>query len=234
VDGGAEGLVRHGEGELVRSSSHGDGDDEGRGGKETLTASFLRFFLLLLLPLTALYFFYTLHLLLTSASSAASNCAPDAVSVSRMSANLTAVAEKQLPPSVVAGSTSTTLQHEVFDIAASSQSRLWDKRKEYIKVWWRPRGAMWGYMWLDREVRESDMSTARTGLLTIRISSDTSAFPYMHRRGHRSAIRISLKFLSYMKKYEYQQAFLHARSPMLIAHLGQIGITMTVQISCSC
>jgi hypothetical protein len=53
VDGGAEGLVRHGEGELVRSSSHGDGDDEGRGGKETLTASFLRFLLLLLLPLTA-------------------------------------------------------------------------------------------------------------------------------------------------------------------------------------
>ncbi|AQK58262.1 hypothetical protein ZEAMMB73_Zm00001d052870 [Zea mays] len=153
-----------------------------------LTASFLRFLLLLLLPLTALYFFYMLHLLLTSASSAASNCAPDTVSVSRMSANLT---------------------HEVFDIAALSRSRLWDKRKEYIKVWWRPRGAMRGYVWLDREVRESNMSTACTGLPAIRISSDTSAFPYTHRRGHRSAIRISLKFLPYMKKYEYQQAFLH-------------------------
>jgi hypothetical protein len=68
----------------------------------------------------------------------------------------------------------------------------------------------------------------------VNISSDTSAFPYTHRRGHRSAIRISLKFLPYMKKYEYQQAFLHARSPLLIARLGQIGITMTVQISCSC
>jgi hypothetical protein len=158
---------------------------KGGGGKETL----LRFLLLLLHPLTALYFFYTLHLLLTSASSAASNCAPDAVSVSRMSANLTAVAEKQLPPSAVAGSTSTTLQHEVFGIAASS--RLWDKRKEYIKVWWRSRGAMRGYVWLDREVRESNMSTARTRLPAIRISSDTSAFPYTHRRGHRSAIRIS-------------------------------------------
>lgn len=201
---------------------------KGGGGKETL----LRFLLLLLHPLTALYFFYTLHLLFTSASSAASNCAPDAVSVSRMSANLTAVAEKQLPPSAVAGSTSTTLQHEVFGIAASS--RLWDKRKEYIKVWWRSRGAMRGYVWLDREVRESNMSTARTRLPAIRISSDTSAFPYTHRRGHRSAIRISLKFLPYMKKYEYQQAFLHARSPLLIARLGQIGITMTVQISCSC
>jgi hypothetical protein len=101
-------------------------------------------------------------------------------------------------------------------------------------VWWRPRGAMRGYVWLDREVRESNMSTACTGLPAIRISSDTSAFPYTHRRGHRSAIRISLKFLPYMKKYEYQQAFLHVRSPLLIARLGQIGITMTVQISCSC
>jgi|UniRef100_A0A804LGM8 hypothetical protein len=95
-------------------------------------------------PSPPLYFFYTLHLLLTSVSSAASNCAPDAVSVSRMSANLTAVAEKQLPPSAVAGSTSTTLQHEVFGIAAMSW--LWDKHKEYIKVWWRRRGAMRGYM----------------------------------------------------------------------------------------
>lgn len=163
---------------------------KGGGGKETLTASFLRFLLLLLLPLTAFYFFYTLQLLFTSASSAASNCVPDAVSVSRVSANLTA-AEKQLPPpaAAVSTSTATTLQHVVFGIAASS--RFWDKRKEYIKVWWRPRGAMRGYVWLDRKVRESNMSTARTGLPDIRISSDTSAFPYTHRRGHRSAIRIS-------------------------------------------
>lgn len=156
---------------------------KGGGGKETVTATLLRFLLLLLLPLTALYFFYTLHLLLTSASSsAASNCMPDStaaaattasVSVSRMSA----------------ASTATTLQHVVFGIAASS--RFWDKRKDYIRVWWRPRGAMRGYVWLDRAVRESNMSTARTGLPAIRISSDTSAFPYTHRRGHRSAIRIS-------------------------------------------
>jgi hypothetical protein len=157
---------------------------KGGGGKETVTATFLRFLLLLLLPLTALYFFYTLHLLLASASSAASTCPPDSsgiassVSVSRASANLTAAAP-----------TATTLQHVVFGIAASS--RFWDKRKEYIKVWWRPRGAMRGYVWLDRAVRESNMSTARSGLPAIRISSDTSAFPYTHRRGHRSAIRIS-------------------------------------------
>ncbi|XP_062184974.1 uncharacterized protein LOC133888663 [Phragmites australis] len=166
---------------------------KGGGGKETVTASFLRFLLLLLLPLTALYFFYTLHLLLTSASSAAS-CPPDStsssVSVSRMSANITATtaAASEKTPAVEV-STATMLQHVVFGIAASS--RFWDKRKEYIKVWWRPQGAMRGYVWLDREVRESNMSTARTGLPAIRISSDTSAFPYTHRRGHRSAIRIS-------------------------------------------
>ncbi|KAF0891440.1 hypothetical protein E2562_009863 [Oryza meyeriana var. granulata] len=170
----------------------------GGGGKEAVTASILRFLLLLLLPLTALYFFYTLHLLLASAASSSSSCPPDTTaasqSVSRLSTNRTAdtaavpatVSEKKVPAAV---STETTLQHVVFGIAASS--RFWDKRKEYIKVWWRPRGAMRGYVWLDREVRESNMSTARTGLPAIRISSDTSGFPYTHRRGHRSAIRIS-------------------------------------------
>ncbi|BAF15557.1 uncharacterized protein [Oryza sativa Japonica Group] len=170
----------------------------GGGGKEAVTASILRFLLLLLLPLTALYFFYTLHLLLASAaSSSSSSCPPDAASSSssvRLSTNgtsagaaaVTVAAGKKAP---AAASTETTLQHVVFGIAASS--RFWDKRKEYIKVWWRPRGAMRGYVWLDREVRESNMSTARTGLPAIRISSDTSGFPYTHRRGHRSAIRIS-------------------------------------------
>ncbi|XP_006652683.2 uncharacterized protein LOC102710778 [Oryza brachyantha] len=177
----------------------------GGGGKEAVTASILRFLLLLLLPLTALYFFYTLHLLLASAASSSStsssSCAPDTTAasqlVSRLSTNRSAdaaavtvaasVSEKKA--AAAASTETTTLQHVVFGIAASS--RFWDKRKEYIKVWWRPRGAMRGYVWLDREVRESNMSTARTGLPAIRISSDTSGFPYTHRRGHRSAIRIS-------------------------------------------
>uniref|UniRef100_A0A0E0KUA6 Uncharacterized protein n=1 Tax=Oryza punctata TaxID=4537 RepID=A0A0E0KUA6_ORYPU len=173
----------------------------GGGGKEAVTASILRFLLLLLLPLTALYFFYTLHLLLVSAaSSSSSSCPPDTAaasqSVSRLSTNGTSAGAAAVTVAAVSGrkapaaaSTETTLQHVVFGIAASS--RFWDKRKEYIKVWWRPRGAMRGYVWLDREVRESNMSTARTGLPAIRISSDTSGFPYTHRRGHRSAIRIS-------------------------------------------
>ncbi|KAL5215943.1 hypothetical protein ABZP36_007344 [Zizania latifolia] len=171
---------------------------KGGGGKEAVTASILRFLLLLFLPLTALCFFYTLHLLLASATSASSYCPPDTAasqSVSRLSTNRTtgnavasAVTESENKALSVV-STATTLQHVVFGIAASSQ--FWDKRKEYIQVWWRPRGGMRGYVWLDREVRESNMSTARTGLPAIRISSDTSGFLYTHRRGHRSAIRIS-------------------------------------------
>jgi hypothetical protein len=77
---------------------------KGRGRKETPTTSFLGFLLLLLFSLTASYLFYTLHLLLTSASSTAFNCEPNVVSVSQVSANLTATVatEKSLPPFVAA------------------------------------------------------------------------------------------------------------------------------------
>uniref|UniRef100_A0ACD5YXJ0 Uncharacterized protein n=1 Tax=Avena sativa TaxID=4498 RepID=A0ACD5YXJ0_AVESA len=90
------------------------------------------------------------------------------------------------PAAVTMSTTPTTLQHVVFGIAASA--RLWEKRKEYIKIWWRPNSGMRGFVWLDRGVRESRVPE---GLPAIKISSDTSGFPYTHRRGHRSAIRIS-------------------------------------------
>uniref|UniRef100_A0ACD5YSF1 Uncharacterized protein n=1 Tax=Avena sativa TaxID=4498 RepID=A0ACD5YSF1_AVESA len=90
------------------------------------------------------------------------------------------------PAAVTVSTTATTLQHVVFGIAASA--RLWEKRKEYIKIWWRPNSGMRGFVWLDRGVRESRVPE---GLPAIKISSDTSGFPYTHRRGHRSAIRIS-------------------------------------------
>ncbi|KAG0498784.1 hypothetical protein HPP92_003475 [Vanilla planifolia] len=80
----------------------------------------------------------------------------------------------------------TGLQHIVFGIAASAN--FWGKRKEYIKLWWRPR-RMRGYVWLDRPVRESRSSAA--ALPTIKISADTSKFPYTHKHGSRSALRIS-------------------------------------------
>lgn len=46
----------------------------------------------------------------------------------------------------------TELKHVVFGIAASAN--LWLKRKEYIKLWWRPK-EMRGVVWLDRKVNLS-------------------------------------------------------------------------------
>ncbi|KAK8963599.1 hypothetical protein KSP40_PGU004853 [Platanthera guangdongensis] len=85
-----------------------------------------------------------------------------------------------VPPSA------TGLQHVVFGIAASA--KFWQKRKEYIKVWWRPR-QMRGYVWLDSPIKEPKSSAA--SLPTIKISSDTARLPYSHKHGSRSALRIS-------------------------------------------
>ncbi|KAG8371390.1 hypothetical protein BUALT_Bualt13G0082800 [Buddleja alternifolia] len=72
----------------------------------------------------------------------------------------------------------------IFGIAASS--KLWEKRKEYIKLWWRP-GETRGVVWLDKPV----VSTRDEGLPDIRISGNTSDFKYTNRQGKRSALRIS-------------------------------------------
>ncbi|XP_077238972.1 uncharacterized protein LOC143880103 [Tasmannia lanceolata] len=85
---------------------------------------------------------------------------------------------------IVSSSTTTGLQHIVFGIAASS--RLWEKRKNYIKLWWRPK-QMRGIVWLDKKVKSSQ----NEGLPPIKISGNTSRFSYTNRQGRRSAIRIS-------------------------------------------
>lgn len=78
----------------------------------------------------------------------------------------------------------TEVKHVVFGIAASAN--LWEKRKEYIKVWWRPQETR-GAVWLDKaiDVQNSDE------LPQIRVSGDTSRFNYTNRQGDRSALRIS-------------------------------------------
>ncbi|KAF5751505.1 hypothetical protein HS088_TW02G00519 [Tripterygium wilfordii] len=76
------------------------------------------------------------------------------------------------------------LKHIVFGIAASS--KLWEKRKEYIKVWWRPKVTR-GVVWVDKSVR----TRRNEGLPEIRVSGDTSKFRYTNRQGQRSALRIS-------------------------------------------
>ncbi|CAN4095233.1 unnamed protein product [Withania somnifera] len=81
----------------------------------------------------------------------------------------------------------TGLEHVVFGIAASA--KLWDKRKEYIKLWWKREEKMRGIVWLDSSVK---MEKNESKLLPeLRTSGDTSHFAYKNKQGHRSAIRIS-------------------------------------------
>ncbi|GMH09379.1 hypothetical protein Nepgr_011220 [Nepenthes gracilis] len=79
----------------------------------------------------------------------------------------------------------TNISHIVFGIAASS--KLWEKRKNYIKIWFKP-GDMRGVVWLDSRVRTVK---DENNLPSIKISGDTSKFAYSNKQGHRSAIRIS-------------------------------------------
>ncbi|GFZ06805.1 fringe-like protein [Actinidia rufa] len=82
----------------------------------------------------------------------------------------------------------TQLHHVVFGIAASE--KLWHRRKNYIKLWWRPR-EMRGFVWLDKPVLGNDVKDKDT-LPSIKISSNvTSKFKYTNKDGHPSAIRIS-------------------------------------------
>lgn len=78
----------------------------------------------------------------------------------------------------------TELKHIVFGVAASAD--LWQTRKEYVKLWWRPKETR-GIVWMDRRVR----SRRNEWLPEIRVSADTSRFKYLNKQGHRSALRIS-------------------------------------------
>ncbi|KAG0553042.1 hypothetical protein BDA96_01G561000 [Sorghum bicolor] len=82
----------------------------------------------------------------------------------------------------------TGLRHIVFGIGASSS--LWKSRKEYIRVWWQP-GKMRGFVWLDKPVPDLYTRNASSDLPGIKISGNTSRFPYTHGAGSRSALRIT-------------------------------------------
>lgn len=133
-----------------------------------------RFIVTLLFFVSFTYLLYTLKLL---SSSHPSPCADRPDPFPRRISNSTAPERKS-------DEEPTGLQHVVFGIAASA--RLWDQRKEYIKTWWRP-AAMRGVVWMDSPVKHR----RRDPIPPVRISGDTSVFPYTHKQGHRSAIRIS-------------------------------------------
>lgn len=83
----------------------------------------------------------------------------------------------------------TTLQHVVFGIASNKKS--WPKRKEHVKLWWRPtqtRGCVFLEESLPPEQQQADNDTS---LPPICISGDTSRFRYTYRGGLRSAIRVA-------------------------------------------
>lgn len=78
-------------------------------------------------------------------------------------------------------SSATGLQDIVFGIASSAE--IWQKRKQYVDVWWKP-GITRGFVWLDRP---SNISSDPP----IRVSEDTSHFKFTHPNAPRSAIRLA-------------------------------------------
>ncbi|KDO76311.1 hypothetical protein CISIN_1g037480mg [Citrus sinensis] len=69
----------------------------------------------------------------------------------------------------------TEIHHIVFGIAASA--KLWNQRKEYIKIWYQPND-MRGVVWLDDSVKSNETDN----LPPVKISSDTSQFPYKNNK----------------------------------------------------
>ncbi|KAG0594680.1 hypothetical protein M758_UG099100 [Ceratodon purpureus] len=78
----------------------------------------------------------------------------------------------------------TSLENVVFGIAASA--KLWEKRKQYVRQWWRPT-LMRGYVWLDAHVN----GTWDRDVPPFRISANTSQFKYSRQKGNRAALRLS-------------------------------------------
>lgn len=72
----------------------------------------------------------------------------------------------------------------VFGIAGAAE--LWDRRKEFVKLWWR-REEMRGFVWLEQAAKVP----AGENLPPVHVSEDTSTFTYTHPLGNPSGIRLS-------------------------------------------
>ncbi|KAK6918901.1 Protein of unknown function DUF604 [Dillenia turbinata] len=93
-------------------------------------------------------------------------------------------------PSLLYLSEPTSIEHVVFGIASNKDS--WPKRKDYVKLWWKPH-RMRGCVFLDSMPQNSDatMNDTESSLPPTCISGDTSRFRYTWRGGLRSAIRVA-------------------------------------------
>ncbi|CAN8272831.1 unnamed protein product [Cochlearia groenlandica] len=160
--------------------------DRSLSGSPTRPGSKVMVFLLLLV--SASYVFYTLQLI---SNSRACHVEPFSAAAIRRLNHIVNSSQPLIlfhsnhtslppPPPPV-----TDLGHVVFGIAASA--KLWKQRKEYIKIWYKP-DQMRGFVWLEKPVNKSDDEIS---LPEVRISGDTSKFPYKNKQGHRSAIRLS-------------------------------------------
>ncbi|RVX09195.1 hypothetical protein CK203_013763 [Vitis vinifera] len=78
-----------------------------------------------------------------------------------------------------------SLRHIVFGIAGSSH--LWKRRKELVRLWWRPND-MRGHVWLEERVSPEEGDDS---LPAIMVSEDISRFRYTNPTGHPSGLRIS-------------------------------------------
>ncbi|XP_071722883.1 uncharacterized protein [Rutidosis leptorrhynchoides] len=111
--------------------------------------------LILLISLT--YFIYSLQILTSFPSYSSSNQSP----------NIYPFHQSQPIPE-----SKTNLSHIVFGIAGSAQ--LWNHRKNYVKVWWRP-NQMRGAVWLDKELNnKTSIVDDDHSLPQIKISSDVT------------------------------------------------------------
>jgi len=141
-----------------------------------------RLIIWLILFISVTYIIYTLKIV--STTHPCEDLTSESILQQRPEKKAVTVTVKAVP----AEQEATDLNHVVFGIAASS--KLWKQRKEYIKIWYKPK-KMRGYVWLDKEVKIKSETGDQESLPSVRISGDTSSFPYTNKQGHRSAIRIS-------------------------------------------
>ncbi|XP_038902226.1 uncharacterized protein LOC120088853 [Benincasa hispida] len=80
-----------------------------------------------------------------------------------------------------------SLHQIVFGIASNKDS--WPKRKDYVKIWWKP-NLMRGCVFVD-DIPQNDDASSSSSLPAVCVSADTSRFRYTYRRGSRSAIRVA-------------------------------------------
>ncbi|KAL5716882.1 hypothetical protein ACHQM5_009992 [Ranunculus cassubicifolius] len=174
----------------------------GAGGWSSFSISTRNFIIWFFLMISMLYILYSSNLLLSnelqdcpSVEDHMSDLLPANNNSSQAASNINAnqhkdetkqrielPQEKHILPALTVPE--TQLKHVVFCIAGSST--LWEQRKQYLKLWWRPKVTR-GIVWLDKPVK----TKKNEGLPDIRISGNTSTFPYTHRQGKRSALRIS-------------------------------------------